>query len=168
MPHARRPRTRRPAFRVPVWARLALGLLLGLTLLLPGQAAEAAGQDGARIAFDRFVKAWTAERADRVADLMPRGGTARFTLLAYPMSGKTRSMKPGQARVSLKKYFERIQRPVLKDVTPKQAPTSVRHFAFSYTPAQKNKRTTRLHVQLKQSRNGAWVLASVTESVRRR
>ena len=168
MPHPRRRRTRRPASRVPVWARWGLALALLLPLVGSPRPAAAAGQEKAAATFARFERAWKDERADRVSDLMPAGGTSRFTLLAYPWSGKTRSMKPGQARVSLRKYFERIQGPALKDVTPERAPASVRHYAFTYTPAQKNKRTTLLHVQLKRSRNGAWVLASVTESVRRR
>ncbi len=166
MPFARRPR--RPAFGTPVWLRDGLLVLLLLLGSLSPPAAEAAANEKPRAGFDRFVAAWRGERADRVAGLIARDGTARFTLLAYPLSGKTRSMKPGQARVSLGAYFQRIQGPALKDVTPKRAPTTVRHFEFTYTPAQKNKRTTRLHVQLKRSRKGEWVLASVTESVKRR
>ena len=99
---------------------------------------------------------------------MSRARATRFTLLAYPLSGKTRSMRPKQARASLKAYFHRIRGIALKDITPRKSPASVRLYEFTYTPERENARTTRLHIQLTRDRKGPWVLASVTESVKPR
>jgi hypothetical protein len=152
--------------------RVALAILLPLLLpvMLPVMpAAMAQGEVQATPAqaaptFARFVQAWKKGSADGVAALIDKEGTARFTLLEYPLEGATRTMKPAQARVSLKEYFHDLSDIVLKDVTPRKGPDSVRHLEFTYRPSKHNRRTTRLHVQLKRDRNGPWVLASVTES----
>ena len=163
MPSCQRPRT----------ACLVAGgaLLLLLAGLLPAGAtpAEAApAPQGVGARFTAFESAWRGGNAAGVAALMSPTGTARYTLLAYPLSGKSRSMKPAQTRVSLAAYFKRLAGIQLRDRTPKEGPASVRIYDFSYKPARENTRTTRLLVQMRQERTGAWVLASVTESVTRR
>ena len=161
--------------------RRAAGPLLWLLLAFPGvlfsggggpDAAAATGAPGAgqsaKQAFDRVVRGWRAGSATAVVSAMHHNRMTRFTLLCYPLSGKTCNMRPKQARVSLKTYFLRIKGIRLKDVTPRTSPASVRLYEFTYTPEREDVRTTRLHIQLARDRKGPWVLTSVTESAKPR
>ena len=151
--------TRRPC-------RGALACVLVAALLLVGaagaDAADSTPKPGPK--FAEFAKAWQAGSSDGVARCMEAKQAVSFKLLAYPLSGKARSMRPEQARATLKAYFKRLSGLALKDVTPKRSPASVRIYEYSYRPAGQNSQKTRLQVQLKQDRNRQWVLASVTES----
>lgn len=160
MPPSHRKTPTRPTPRARV-AGAACAFVLALWLL-PATPATAAAKPGPR--FDAFTKAWTAGSADGVvATMAPKGGV-RFDLLAYPLAGKARTMKPKQARATLKAYFKRLGGIALVDKTPKRSPANVRIYEYSYKPTGESKRTTRLQVQLKQDGNGRWVLASVNES----
>ena len=145
--------------------RAALLLLAGV-LWLPGTA-RAGGTD-AQAGFEGFERAWRAGAAEAVVRTMDSRGTARFTLHAYPLSGKPRSMKPQQAKASLKTYFGKLSGIRLKDATPPKSPASVRLYEYTYKPARENARTTHLQVRLKRDRKRQWVLASVTESAKPR
>lgn len=158
-----------PPTRLAPSHRLGLGRALGalvLLLLLGMNAAptEAAGDAKPAPKFAELVKAWQAGSSEGVARCMEVKQAVSFRLLAYPLSGKARSMRPAQARATLKAYFKRLSSIGLKDVTPKRSPASVRIYEYTYRPAGKNTQKTRLQVQLKQDRNQTWVLASVTES----
>lgn len=141
------------------------GLLLACLLLLGGaQAAVAAGEPKPGPTFDSFAEAWRAGAHDKVTGLMEPKKAVSFRLLAYPLSGKTRSMRPEQASATLKAYFKRLGGMALKDVTPKRSPETVRLYEYTYKPTGEQKRTTRLQVRLKQDGKQRWVLASLTES----
>ena len=151
-------------------ARAGLGLLLACLLTLALAAPARAASDSepkAGPAFDAFAEAWRAGSDEKVTDLMEPKKAVSFRLLEYPLSGKTRSMRPAQAKATLKAYFKRLTVESLKDVTPKRSPETVRIYDFTYKPTGQQKRTTRLQVQLKQDGKRRWVLASVTESPKR-
>ena len=141
---------------------LLLGLLMGVGL--GDRPAQAAGTTKPAAKFTAFSSAWTGKSYEKVAGCLGTKGTATFQLLEYPLSGRARSMKPAQARQTLKVYFKKLSGVALRDVTPKRSPANVRLFDYTYTWAGKNARTTRLHVRLKQDKKRQWVLASVTES----
>jgi len=145
--------------------RAALLLLAGV-LWLPGTA-RAGGTD-APAGFAGFERAWRAGAAGAVVRSMDSRGTARFTLHAYPLSGKSRSMKPRQAKASLKAYFGKLAGIRLEDATPPRSPASVRLYEYTYKPDREDARTTHLQVRLKRDRKRRWVLASVTESAKPR
>lgn len=157
-----RPRPRPPPRR-PAVVCVALSAALAISLALPPAAPAAAAEKEAG-AFIRFVAAWRAGSAKAVAAGMDGRGTARFTLFCYPLSGKPRSMKPAQAKASLKSYFKRVSAIRLKDITARKTPANVRLYEYTYKPAGENTRTTHLQVQFKRDRKRQWVLASVTES----
>lgn len=148
----------------------ALGTLAVLVaaLLLFAPTAEASGTAKPETKFAAFESAWTAGSPEKITACMEPKGTVTFTLLAYPLSGKARSMKPEQAKATLKAYFKKVSGVALKDVSPKRSPKNVRLYEYTYKPAGENARTTHLRVQLKQDKNRLWVLASVTESAKPR
>ena len=150
------PRSPRPR----AWALGGLALLAMLTFLVPG--ARATTTPDAK--FAAFEQAWTGGSADEVVACVDPKDGARFRLLAYPLSGKARTMKPKQARATLRAYFKRLGGLSLVDKTPERSPANVRLYDYGYKPTGEGKRTTRLQVQLKQDGKGRWVLASVTES----
>lgn len=139
-------------------------VLLACWAVAPAARAEGTAKPAGK--FAEVVAAWSGRSSEGVAKAMEAKATVSFRLLAYPLSGKTRSMKPEQARATLKEYFKRIGGVSLKDVTPKRSPASVRIYDYTYKPVGESKRTTRLHVQLKQDGKRQWVLASVSESRR--
>ncbi len=141
-------------------------MLAGLLLVaaLGSPQAEAAGAMTPAAKSTAVAAAWRAESSNLIADCIDAKGSATLQLLAYPLSGQARSMKPKQARAVLKAYFKRLSVETLLDVTPKLSPANVRLFDYTYKTDGKNTRTTRLHIQLKQDKNRLWVLASVTES----
>ena len=168
-PHARQSDPG-PGRRLGVGRRLGIGALVGALLcggLSPLQA-EAGGATRPEPAFTRFTAAWQKRSTDAVVACMDPKGTVLFKLLSYPLAGKARSMKPEQAKASLKTYFKKLSGLKMKDVTPKKSPEKVRLYDYTYKPEGKNPRTTRLHVQLKQDKNSLWVLASLTESAKPR
>ncbi len=118
--------------------------------------------------FATFEGAWKGRDEAKIVACMETKGTATFKLLAYPLSGKSRSMKPEQAKATLKTYFKKVSSVSLKDVSPKKSPKNVRLYEYTYKPAKENARTTHLRVQLKQDKNRLWVLASLTESAKPR
>ena len=144
---------------------LLLGALLAGGLLSPAAQAKAAKPGPT---FVRFSAAWEKRATVTLVGCMDPKGTVLIKLLSYPLSGKVRSMKPEQAKASLKTYFKKLSGVKLKNVTPKKSPKKVRLYDYTYKPEGENARTTRLHVQLKQDKNNLWVLASVTESVKPR
>ena len=152
--------TRSPR-RAPVGFVLVLACLLAL---LGARPAAAAGEPKPGPTFDAFATAWQGGAHDKVTALMEPKKAVSFLLLAYPLAGKSRSMRPEQASATLKAYFKRLSVTSLKDVTPKRSPATVRIYEFTYKPTGKQKRTTRLQVRLKQDGKRRWVLASVTES----
>ncbi len=143
-----------------------LGACLALALL--ATPALAAGTKKPEQKFSAFEGAWKSRSAVKVTGCMEPKGTVTFQLLAYPLSGKARSMKPKQAQATLKAYFKKVSSVKLKDVSPKKSPKNVRLYEFTYKPAGENARTTHLRVQLKQDKKRLWVLASVTESAKRK
>ena len=151
----------RPSARPRYGCALAV-LILAAGLLAPAVAAGGATDPGAKL--DALQTAWEASSPDALAACMEEKGMATFNLIAYPLSGRARSMKPDQAKATLKEYFKKIAGVKLVDVTPERSPKNVRLFDYTYKPAGENERTTRLHVQLKQDPQRLWVLASVTES----
>ena len=151
------------------WAWVVGAFVLALGAL--GIAATPVFADGAEkpaTKFASFEAAWRAGSADDLTACMEADGTVTFTLLAYPLSGKSRSMKPEQAKATLKAYFKRVSSVELVDVSPKKSPSNIRLYEYTYKPAGENARTTHLRVQLKQDKNRLWVPASVTESVKPR
>lgn len=150
----------------PTTARHPVLLWPSALLLAVLLAAPALGKGSAKPAakFSEVVTAWQAGSFEGVARAMEAKGAVSFRLLAAPFSGKARSMRPEQARASLKAYFKQLSGLRLVDVTPKRSPASVRLYDYTYKQDGENARTTRLHVQLKQDGNRLWVLASVTES----
>ena len=164
-PRPDEPLTRRLACGRRVLAALAL-LLLALPVLAGPAEAEGAAKPEAK--FAAFEKAWKARSAVNLTACMDPKGTVTFTLLSYPLSGKAKSMKPEQAKATLKTYFKRVSSVGLKNVTPKKSPKNIRLYEYTYKPTGENARTTHLRVQLKQDKNRLWVLASVTESAKPR
>ncbi|MDJ0522954.1 MAG: hypothetical protein QNJ90_12870 [Planctomycetota bacterium] len=144
-----------------------VAVLLGV-LLAAAATAEAKGTKTPETKFGIFEAGWKARSADKVTACMEPKGTVTFRLLAYPLSGKARSMKPEQAKATLKAYFKKVSSVALKNVSPKKSPKNIRLYEYTYKPAGENARTTHLRVQLKQDKNRLWVLASVTESAKPR
>ena len=150
-------------------SRLLGGLVfLVPVLLLVATPAEAAGSAKPETKFAVFEAGWKARSPDQITKCMEPKGTVTFTLLAYPLSGKARSMKPEQAKATLKAYFKKVSAVALKNVSPKKSPKNIRLYEYTYKPAGENARTTHLRVHLKQDKNRLWVLASVTESAKPR
>lgn len=168
MPNSSPPRPGAQARR-SVRRGLAAGTVIGLTLMyvlgtLAAGPALADANTASATAHATFATAWRAGSAESIAAGMESEGSATFRLLEYPLEGRARSMKPEQAKVTLKAYFKRLGGIHLADVTPERGPENVRLYDFTYKPTGESARTTRLHVQLKQDGNRPWVLASVTES----
>jgi len=161
MPH----RPAEPASRRRPGCACAVLVVLVACLCAP---AFAGGTEKPGPKLTSFETAWKAASADDLTACMEEEGTVTFTLLAYPLSGKSRSMKPEQAKATLKAYFKRVSSIQLEDVSPKKSPENIRLYEYTYKPAGENARTTHLRVQLKQDKNRLWVLASVTESVKPR
>ena len=158
--------TRRPPLPPPRLRRL-LPLCLALLMAWPADLSSAKGATAVgkeQAVFARFARAWQTRSPKAVVAGMDPRGSARFTLFGYPLSGKSRSMKPAQARAASLSYFKRISAIRLRDVTARKTPANVRLYEYTYKPAGENARTTHLQVQLKRDRKRRWVLASVTES----
>lgn len=148
-------------------ALVLLAVLVGV-LGFATPPAYAAGTAKPETKFAAFESGWKARSPDKITACMEAKGTVTFTLLAYPLSGKARSMKPEQAKATLKAYFKKVSGVALKNVSPKRSPKNIRLYEYTYKPAGENARTTHLRVQLKQDKNRLWVLASVTESAKPR
>ncbi len=149
---------------------MALALAASLVVGLGITAAQAGTPKTPKPAprFVSFEAAWKSRSPARIVGCMEPKGTMLVQLMAYPLSGKARSMKPEQAKAALKAYFKKVSSVKLKDVSPKKSPKNVRLYEYTYKPAGENARTTHLRVQLKQDKNRQWVLASLTESAKPR
>ncbi len=148
---------------------LRAALLTGLSvLLLAAPTAHASGTSKPEAKFGVFESGWKARSEDTITGCMDPKSTVTFRLLAYPLSGKSRNMKPEQAKATLKAYFKRVSAVGLKNISPKKSPKNIRLYEYTYKPTGENARTTHLRVQLKQDKNRLWVLASVTESAKPR
>ena len=148
---------------------LLAALVTGVcVLLLAAPTAQARGTAKPAAKFGVFESGWRARSADSITGCKDAKGTVTFKLLAYPLSGKSRNMKPEQAKATLKAYFKRVSAVGLKNISPKKSPKNIRLYEYTYKPAGENARTTHLRVQLKQDKNRLWVLASVTESAKPR
>jgi len=165
--HAATPRRALPA----AFRRLAL-LLAMVAATVPsaeaGPVAKPKAKPKPAVRFAAFEGAWKARSPATIVGCMEPKGSVLVQLMAYPLSGKARSMKPEQAKATLKAYFKKVSSVKLKDVSPKKSPENVRLYEYTYKPAGENARTTHLRVQLKQDKNRLWVLASLTESAKPR
>lgn len=162
-----RPRRRSPLAVLLLVPVLVPALLLtALWLGAPSAFAKTTATEATKFAI--FEGAWKGRDPAKIVGCMEAKGTATFKLLAYPLSGKSRNMKPEQAKATLKTYFKKVSSVALKDVSPKKSPKNVRLYEYTYKPAKENARTTHLRVQLKQDKNRLWVLASLTESAKPR
>jgi hypothetical protein len=117
------------------------------------------------------ARAWRAKDPDLVVGQIDPAerGSVRLALLGDPPI--VGSFGRGQARQTLKGYFESVRGAVLlSDVTTpesRRAVPATRIFDYTYRREGRDPVTTRLEVSLKQAAGG-WVLASVIEKPRPR
>ena len=154
--------TARPA------ARLLAACLVLLAANLGAGVAAAEGTRDPATCFGQVRAAWLAASPGDVVSCMQSDGTVTLQLLAWPLSGKARVMKPEQAEATLKAYFKKLSGLALADVTPRRSPENLRLYEYTCKPEGENARTTHLQVQLRRDDERRWVLASITESPRPR
>ena len=115
--------------------------------------------------FTAFETAWRGANPTALVGCMDAKGKISVLLLEKPFAGRAGGYDKDRAGKSLKRYFDGIIEPKLKDVTPdkqRKSNPSVRIYDYTYRPKKGNQLTTRLEVRLKQV-GTHWVLNSLSE-----
>jgi hypothetical protein len=119
--------------------------------------------------FQSVKDAWTREDAGAVVGAMDPSEDGRLSLRLLSPKVEAR-MSRAQAKKALAKYFEDVERPQLKIVTPDapRAASTARLYDYTYRPKGRDEVTTRLSITMKAGSEGRWLLDSVSESPRPR